>query len=119
MLLCSHCMGPLNGTSVVSKRKSLHLSIPPLGPCDNPYCHDGFVRGMFSSSSCYKCEGSGLVHKETKEAIDKSVMIAAMKLCIRKQRQEIKRLEANQKPPAEFNPYGDVPDRHGGKFRMD
>lgn len=104
----------------MSKAKPLSVVIPDLVACDNPGCFEGVVTGLLGSKNpCYKCDGSGKLDKNTGEAVDPILMVYVLSEQIKKLKRQIKILEANQKPAAEFSPYGDVSTRHGGKYRMD
>lgn len=73
---------------------------------------------------CDPCGGAGRVNAETGERLDQGI---ALVLNIRKfhhQQRTIKRMaeELNAlkaKEEYEFDPYGNLPDRDGGKWRMD
>ena len=105
----------------MKKAKPLSVVIPELIDCDYVDCKEGVVvSGIFNHKNpCFKCDGSGKLDKNTGNAVDPVLMVYTLNEQIKKLKAEIKVLEANQKPLAEFNPYGDVSNRHGGKFRMD
>jgi hypothetical protein len=106
---------------VNKKSKPLGVVIPDLIKCDVPGCFDGVVTGgLFGHKNpCYKCDGSGKLDKSTGEAVEPKLMVYAQNEEIKKLKTQIEVLKANQKPPPEFDPYGDCSKKDGGTFRMD
>lgn len=50
----------------------------PLGRCEICQGH-GFIRGIFHRMECAGCNGAGLVHKETGEALELAVMVGQLR----------------------------------------
>ncbi|BBB29362.1 hypothetical protein [Neptunomonas japonica] len=102
------------------KSKPLAVVIPDLIRCDNPACHGGVISGLFGSKNpCYKCNGSGLLDKNTVEAVDPVLMVYALTEQIKQLQIKIKALEANQKPLEEFHPHAGASKALGGRRTMD
>lgn len=58
---------------------SRHIDVVPLGRCE--ICQGkGVLKGIFHDMPCAACNGSGLVHKETGEAIATEVMVTQLRL---------------------------------------
>ena len=102
------------------KSKPLSVVIPDLSKCDNQACYEGVISGLFGSKNpCYKCNGSGLLDKNTGEAVDPILMVYAQNEEIKQLKKENKVLKANQKPLEEFRPHAGASKRHGGKWTGD
>ncbi len=83
--------------------------------CDTCNGH-GEVKGVFHQMQCDACNATGVLHKDTGEQIDTSLVMIAMRRVIKQQRLTIESLKKNQQP---HDPYGDLKEKNGGKFRMD
>ena len=102
------------------KSKPLSVHIPDLIKCDNQACNEGVISGLFGSKNpCYKCNGSGLLDKNTVEAVDPVLMVYALTEQIKQLKKENKALKANQKPLEEFHPHTGASKTLGGRRTMD
>jgi hypothetical protein len=99
------------------------IQLPELVDCD--LCDKGFIEGLFHKKMpCDKCNGSGVLDKETGEAIPNEILIPAMRDSIdrlKSERADLKRQLAELKPDRNpQDPYPEnMPKRHGGTHRMD
>lgn len=117
----------LNGGWWMSKPKlkspPSRIQLPELVDCD--LCDKGFIEGLFHKKMpCDKCNGSGVLDKETGEAIPNEILIPAMRDSIdrlKSERTDLKRQLAQLKPDRNpQDPYPEnMPKRHGGTHRMD
>lgn len=100
--------------------KPSRIKLPLLAKCDNPLCNDGLVQRTFHTDVCFKCEGAGVIANDSGEAIHRDVLIAAMKQCIKQQRNQIRELKRQLvAQDEEVDRYRGMSSRLGGKHRMD
>jgi len=104
------------------KSPPLKVKLPELVDCD--LCDKGKVEGLLHKMVCNKCDGSGVLNKETGEKLPLDLLIPAMRETINKLKidkrllqQELRQYKPKQDPG---DPYPEnMPIRHGGKHRMD
>lgn len=96
----------------------MRIDLPPLCECDNPFCKDGLVTGIYHTDTCFKCNGAGVLAADSKKAVAAEVLIPAMKQAIQLLKAENAKLRALV-PQCDDQVYGELPIRLGGKSRLD
>ncbi|WP_432473305.1 hypothetical protein [Amphritea sp. HPY] len=71
---------------------------------------------MFYELECHACNATGVLNRETGEQVEQGAVIRAMRKHIRKLNAQIEQLKKHQ---PEFDPYGELKDKNGGKYRGD
>ena len=70
---------------------SMTIKRQPIAKCDS--CGgEGIIKGLFHEMPCNHCEGAGIVHGETGEAMDPQEVILQLRLRLNKAAQVVHRL---------------------------
>lgn len=89
--------------------------LPALKPCDSPLCSGGMVK----SHPCVVCECFGFVVESTGEAVDRTLLVAAMRAKIIQLREEnatLKKRVDELRPVKESDPYDGASMAFGPNF---
>lgn len=107
------------------KSPASRIQLPELVDCD--LCNKGFIEGLLHKKMpCDKCNGSGVLDKETGETIPNEILIPAMRDSIDRLKRtvvDLKRKLAEQKLDGEQDSNKRYPEdmkkHHGGNLRLD
>nr|WP_108096647.1 hypothetical protein [Pseudomonas sp. GV071] len=71
------------------------IEVVPLGRCE--ICRGaGVLKGIFHEMACAGCNGSGLVHRETGEALAAEAMVTQLRLRLNHANRQIQHLESQR-----------------------